>query len=258
VPRIVWADAWRLGLGTLTAVPVRPPTTVDRRRAGLAMLSAPLATLPLGLAAAAVIAIADRLGLPGLVTALLALAAVVAGNRALHLDGLSDTVDGLAASHDRDRSLAVMRSGTAGPAGVVAIVFVVGLQVAGLSSFLGTTTWWRGAVAAGVAVCLSRAALALCCLRGVPAAREDGLGLTYTQTVSPPAAALVGIGAAAVLGGAAHLIGLPWWRGPLAVAIAGVVVGGVVRRAIRRFGGVTGDVFGASIEAALATLLVAL
>ncbi|MEZ5159525.1 MAG: hypothetical protein R2709_01430 [Marmoricola sp.] len=39
-------DAWRLAVGTLTAVPVRPPMTVDRRRAGLAMLLAPLAVLP--------------------------------------------------------------------------------------------------------------------------------------------------------------------------------------------------------------------
>ena len=101
VPRpTVWGDAWRLSVGTLTAVPVPSPSTVDGRRAGGAMMLAPLAVLPLGIAAALVVTIGHALDLPTLVTALLALAAVAAGNRAFHLDGLSDTVDGLAASYD--------------------------------------------------------------------------------------------------------------------------------------------------------------
>ena len=69
------------------------------------MVLAPLAALPLGLAVAAVVLAGHWLGLPPLVTALLAIGAAVLGNRAFHLDGLSDTVDGLAASYDRsDRS----------------------------------------------------------------------------------------------------------------------------------------------------------
>jgi adenosylcobinamide-GDP ribazoletransferase len=43
-----------------------------------------------------------------------------------------------------------------------------------------------------------------------------------------------------------------------AVAAGAVVVGEIVLRAVKRFGGVTGDVFGAAVEAALATILIAL
>ena len=50
----VLRDAWRLAVGTLTAVPVRPPALVDRRRAGLAMVLAPLAVVPLGLLVAVI------------------------------------------------------------------------------------------------------------------------------------------------------------------------------------------------------------
>jgi adenosylcobinamide-GDP ribazoletransferase len=50
---------------------------------------------------------------------------------------------------------------------------------------------------------------------------------------------------------------LDWWRG-LVVAGAGLLVGAALTwRCVRRFGGVTGDVFGASIEVTLATMLLA-
>lgn len=247
-------DAWRLSVGTLTAIPVRSPHTVDRQRAAAAMVLAPLAVLPLGVLVTAVVLAGDGLGMPPLVTALLAIGAAILGNRAFHLDGLSDTVDGLAASYDRDRSLTVMKSGTSGPAGVVAVVLVLGLQVTGLAALVPTS----GAVLAGVVVCASRAALVVCCARGVPAARPDGLGSTYTQTVPRSVALLVWLLAAIVLSLVGAWAGLAWWRGALAALVALAVVGALLVRTIRRFGGVTGDVFGASIELASAAMLVAL
>ncbi|GAB7005738.1 adenosylcobinamide-GDP ribazoletransferase [Nocardioides sp. AN3] len=260
----VLVDSWRLAVGTLTALPVRPPREVDRRHAGLAMLLAPLATLPLALAVLVVVVLGRAAGLDPLVVALLAIGAVVLGNRAFHLDGLSDVADGLAASYDRKRSLAVMKTGTSGPAGTVAIVLVLGLQVAGLAALLsdaGQGSWAaavRAAALAAVAVCASRAALSICCLRGVRPARADGLGRIYTQTVAPWAAAAVWIVAALLLALAGRWAGLAWWRGALAVGVALLVVGLVVGRALRRFGGVTGDVFGAAVESALAAVLVVL
>lgn len=251
-------DAWRLAVGTLTAVPVAPPEVVDRRRAGMAMRLAPLAVLPLGLTAAAIVLVGHWLQLSTLVTALLATGAVVVGNRAFHVDGLSDVADGLAASYDRERSLQVMKSGTSGPAGVVATLLVVGLQVGGLASLLGSVPWWRAAVVAGVAVCASRLALALCCLRGVPAARADGLGATYTETISSAVAAVIWVVAAVVLGLVCWWAELPWWRGVFATSLAAVVVALLIVRCVQRLGGVTGDVFGAGVELALAALLVAL
>lgn len=247
-------DAWRLSVGTLTAIPVRPPSTVDRNRAAAAMVLAPLAVLPLGLAVAGVLLAGDWLGLPVLVTALLAIGAAILGNRAFHLDGLSDTVDGLAASYDRSRSLEVMKSGTSGPAGVVAVVLVLGLQVAGLASLVSP----EGAVLAGVAVCASRAGLAVCCARGVTAARTDGLGSTYTQTVPRFVAVFVWLVVGLALALTGVWAGLPWWRGALAAAVAFAVVVALLVRANRRFGGVTGDVFGAAIELSLAAMLVSL
>lgn len=248
-------DAWRLAVGTLTAVPMRPPRLVDRRTAGIAMVVAPLAVVPLGVVAAGVLVAGHLLHLPALVSAFLALAAVITGNRAFHLDGLADTVDGLAASRDAERSLAVMKTGTAGPAGVVAVVLVVGLQVAGLASLASS---WRTAALAGVAVCTSRGALALCCARAVPPARADGLGVTFARTVPHLVVLAVQLVAAAALSLTGWWAGLAWWRGPLAAAFAVLVVVLLLTHSVRRIGGVTGDVLGAAVELALAAELVAL
>jgi adenosylcobinamide-GDP ribazoletransferase len=47
-----------------------------------------------------------------------------------------------------------------------------------------------------------------------------------------------------------------WWHALIGFAVAAIVTGMLVRRAMRRLGGVTGDIFGAAIEITLAILLV--
>ena len=193
-------DAWLLATGTLTAVRVPAPSHVDRSVAGLAMVLAPLAVLPLAAAAALVVLVGDWIDLPPLATAYVVVLALALGTRALHWDGLADTADGLTASYSPERSLEVMRTGPVGPAGVVAVVVVTGLQAAGLTAVVRHEHAWWGVA---LLVCASRACLALACVRGVPAARADGLGASF-------------IGAVPVTGSAASL-----FVAALAVAFAG-------------------------------------
>ncbi|SFO97911.1 adenosylcobinamide-GDP ribazoletransferase [Amycolatopsis arida] len=249
-------DAGRLAVGTLTALPVPPPRTVDARVAGAAMLLAPIAAVPLAAVAGLVVAGGAAAGLPALATAGLAVGAVALATRGLHLDGLADTADGLAVAArpgaDVAAALAVMRRGDTGPAGVTALVLVVLVQCAALA---GAVAAGHGPAAAVVAVLVGRGVLAGCCVRGVPAARPGGLGAAVAGTV--PIAAAVAAGA--LLAAATALVpGLPWWRGPVAV-LAGLVAGGVLlARCVRRLGGTTGDVLGACVEAATTTALLAL
>ena len=225
------SDGWRLATGTLTALPVRAPGTVDRSTARTAMLLAPVAVLPLGVLVALVVWLGGQVPVPRLAVAAVAIGLLAAGSRALHWDGLSDVADGLTASYDRERSLEVMRSGTSGPAGTVALVVVLVVQVAALTSYVGS---WPGALLAGLLVCLSRCALWIVCSTRAPAARPDGLGHVYTGTVPVPVAVLGGL---------------------LLSVVGGIVVLLLVRRTTTRFGGVTGDVMGAAIELALAATL---
>jgi adenosylcobinamide-GDP ribazoletransferase len=248
-------QAWRLSAGTLTCLPVRPPNSVDAGIARGAIVLGPFAALPLAGLVLAILSAGRELDVPLAVTGLLAVGALAAGSRALHWDGLSDTVDALTSSYDATRSLAVMRSGSAGPAGVVAVVVVLGSQALCLGALAATE---RGAVLAAAAIAVSRGSLALCCLSFVRPAREDGLGATFARSVPVAAAAVLWIGLAAALAVAASCAGLDWWRGVLAAALAVVVTSALLARATSRFGGVTGDVFGACVELSLLALLVTL
>ena len=126
------ANGLRMAVGTLTAIPVPPPGPPDRRTARAAMVLGPIAVAPVGLLAG-LVGWAASLMLPPLVAGVLVLGCFALGSRALHLDGLADTADGLTASYDRERALEVMRRGNSGPAGAATLVLVLLLQAAALA-----------------------------------------------------------------------------------------------------------------------------
>ena len=247
-------DAWRLSVGTLTAIPVKAPARVDRDTAGLAMVLAPLAVVPLGVVVGLVLWGGRGLGLTPLVAGLLAVGALALGSRAFHLDGLADTADGLTASYDRERSLEVMKSGSAGPAGVVALVVVLGVQAVGYGRAGHVRHRPRTGGCAGVL------------LAGGP---DDHLrsrrprratrraGRVHARTAfRVPSRSTSWLAAAVASAAIVAWTGGPWWEMMIGFAVAAGVVGLLVRRAIRRLGGVTGDIYGAAIEITLAVLLV--
>jgi adenosylcobinamide-GDP ribazoletransferase len=247
-------DGVRLAIGTLTAVPVKAPRTVDRSSARVAMIVAPLAVLPIAVAAGAVGELGALVRLPPFVLAVLILATFALGSRGLHLDGLADTADGLTASYNRERALDIMGRGNTGPAGAAALILVLLLQAGALTSVL-TRPW---GVLCGVGLlCLARSSLLVACLHGIPAARPAGLGATVAGVVPRFAALLGGLGAAAVAAWLLFMSQRPWWQGVVSVAVAACASGVLVLRCRKRFGGITGDVLGASIEIAAAGLLVA-
>ena len=152
-----WRDGWRLAVGTLTVLPVRPPEQVDARVARAMATLAPLAFMPVALIAGGLGFATVALGWPSLVAGLLTVAATAWLTRAIHLDGLADTVDGLGSGRPTEAALAIMRRGDVGPMGVVALVVVLALQAIAAAELLGREGGWLGLV---VALCAGRAALA--------------------------------------------------------------------------------------------------
>ncbi|GAA2987789.1 adenosylcobinamide-GDP ribazoletransferase [Streptomyces fulvorobeus] len=247
----------RFAFGTLTALPVRV-TRWDRETARAGMLCAPLAGLLVGLLAAVPGSLFLLAGSGPLLAAVASAAVPAALTRGLHLDGLADTADGLGTAKPAAEALRIMKRSDIGPFGVITLLFVLLAQVAALFQLYGQG-WAHGAAGTVVAGVAARLALTLASRRGVPPARLEGLGAAVAGTVPLGGAAAVTVLTVAACAGAGALLG---GYGAAHHALAAVLALGaahlLLRHCVRRFGGVTGDVFGALAETAATAALVAL
>jgi len=242
----------RFAITLLTAVPLpggrAAATPPSRQTAAAALYWAPAVGFVLGAVAGGVLLLANRIAhVDALLAAVLAIAVLVAATRALHLDGLADTADGLGSRRPAHQALEIMKRSDIGPFGVVTVVLALMVQVSALAE---ATQNGRGPTAIVAAAVAGRLAIMLACRRGVPAARSTGLGALVAGTVRPAGAVIIvlaALGAAAAAG----------WIFVIAIALALVCSQALLWLAVRRFGGITGDVLGAIAElAASACLLV--
>ncbi len=233
----------RLALTTLTVLPLRAGR-VDRATAAVAMGVAPVVGLLLGGVLAVLLVALRAAGAPDLLAGALTVATAVLLTRGLHLDGLADAVDALGSYRSGGAALDVMKKPDIGPFGVAAIALALLIQAAAMGPQAAVLAWTAG-----------RLAITVACRRGVPAARPDGLGALVAGTVPGPVVA--GLAVAVAAGAVWAVPGRPW-QGPVVVAAALLVVLLLVRHAVRRFGGVTGDVLGAVAEVATTVTLAGL
>jgi adenosylcobinamide-GDP ribazoletransferase len=134
------------------------------------------------------------------------------------------------------------------------------VQALALGALTGAGT---GPVAVAVALVASRLVLAVVCLRGIPAARSEGLGQVVAGSVSWGQLLLASVTAAvglALLAVAAAPSELGRFLAAAAAAVLGAVAaaGGLCLRCVRRLGGVTGDVLGGCVEVAFTAALLVL
>ncbi|MFD4534429.1 adenosylcobinamide-GDP ribazoletransferase [Kitasatospora sp. NPDC058397] len=250
-----WAEGLRFGFGTLSVLRVRVERW-DRAAAARAMTAAPVVGLVLGaVAAGAGSLVAWRAG--GLLGAVAAVGVLAALTRGLHLDGLADVADGLGSGKPAEDALRIMKQSDIGPFGVLTLLLVLLAQIAALAGQFAESTA-RGALAVLASAVTARCALAWGCLRSVPAARPGGLGAMVAGTVAP-AGAVAGTAAAALALAALGLFdGSSTLRLPTAVVLGVGCAQLLLRRCVRRFGGITGDVLGAMAETAATASLFAL
>jgi adenosylcobinamide-GDP ribazoletransferase len=223
-------------LSFLTVAGRAAPRTT-RRPTPLALPWFPIVGALIGLAVGYVWWGAGRLW-PPLVAAAIALVADAAVTGRLHLDGLSDSADGLLAPMDRERRLAVMRDPSVGSFGAVALIVVLLMRLSVFASLpaapLTVAALW----------CTSRASMAMITVT-----------LPYARTSGGLASALLGARRGAVLGmttALALVVSVPLalagsgWHGLVAVAAAPVGAVAPAPLARARLDGFTGDVRGAA------------
>lgn len=157
--------------------------------------------------------------------------------RFLHWDGLADVADGAWASADPSRRLEVMADSRTGAFGATAVALVAIVQVAAASEVIASG---RLAVLIAVPV-LGRLAATFGAWLGTPA-RPSGLGASVLGRPGAVDALVTCVTLAACAFVYASAGG--GWLAPAAGALAAPIFPHLMAR---RFGGVTGDVLGASV-----------
>ena len=219
----------------LTRIPVGVGA-MSERDLGRSVAFFPLVGLVLGFAVSGI-----AFGLVGFLpttpAAILGVALLALTTGALHLDGLADLFDGLAGGRgDRQRTLAIMRDSRIGAAGAVALVLVLGAKIAAVASLLDQ----RNFIALVAFPAIGRAAV-VPLIVFLPYARDEGLGRAFSGEARPRqliVAALSLIAICVALGAAVAM-----------QAGAALLLGGALGLWLNaRLGGLTGDVYGATIE----------
>jgi adenosylcobinamide-GDP ribazoletransferase len=232
-----------LAMSLLTIIPIPRLAFATAPPQGGAVAFFPLVGLVLGIAVAAVDALLSSvLPLPVVSALDLALLALLTGG--LHLDGVADTADGVAAMPDRAAALAALRDSRVGALGAAALVFAVLIQWSALASLADGR--------AAVLFCglvLSRWAMVLA-IRAFPRARAEGLAAITAHG----ARRADGVVASAIAGA---VVGVAAMSPALLVVVAAAGCAALAAVAVRRFGGLTGDVYGAIAEVVFAAVLVA-
>jgi adenosylcobinamide-GDP ribazoletransferase len=231
----------------LTRLPIPTGPVLDRDL-GRSVGFFPLAGLLLGLVVTGV-AYGLSGSLPSLMIAVLVVALHATLTGALHLDGLGDLFDGLAGGRgDRDQTLAIMRDGRVGAKGAVALILVLMAKVAAVDALLDAREA-RGFLALIAFPVVARWAVTPQIVL-FPYARVEGLGRAFAGEARRKELVLA-TASVAVLAVA---------LGPVVAkeAAAALLVSIAIALWLRsRLGGLTGDVYGATIELTEAAALFA-
>jgi adenosylcobinamide-GDP ribazoletransferase len=232
-----------LALRYLTIVPIPAGAHAEPTTLGRAAPWFPLIGLGVGLVIVATERVTAML-FPTLLDALLTVTVWKLVTGGLHLDGLSDCLDGLVGRDAADR-LRIMRDSRIGAFGAIGLILFLLLEVAAVSE-LPSPTRWRALLAAPA---VARAMPPLVSWL-FPAATPLGQGAMFRSGLRRSGVVAAFALATVIALSALHTAGL------LGLGLAtgsAIAVGWFYTR---RLGGVTGDVLGACIEIAeLLTLL---
>lgn len=224
------------------ALPGENPHTLPDFR--LVPRALPLAALAIALPATLIALLAGLAGVNALLTAALAVTALVVTTGAFHEDGLADSADGLFGGHTPERRLEIMKDSRVGTFGALALGLSLLLRVSALAAILQGAGAWALAAAVLVAAPWSRVE-GVRILATVEPTRRDGASASVGQperSVLPIAYGLSGaLALLLVAAGALPLAGIV-----LGLALSALTTLWLSRTAIRLIGGQTGDILGAA------------
>jgi adenosylcobinamide-GDP ribazoletransferase len=175
------------------------------------------------------------------ITSLLLMLLLIGITRGLHQDGLADMVDGLAGGRTAQARLAIMRDGRVGAIGATGLFLALGLRYAGLNVL---SAGEHLALLIGMPV-VGRWAMVVGAFHVTYARSEGGLAQPFLVHLS-----WLHLCAATVTAGLALMLLLGPWAALCCLLIGAALVRLSTIWFHRMFGGVTGDLLGATNEVA--------
>jgi adenosylcobinamide-GDP ribazoletransferase len=170
-------------------------------------------------------------------TAALLITALAVISGALHLDGLADVCDGLAARGSRERFLAVMKDSSVGAVGAVGLALGLLLKWQALLAVPAGITWQALLLFPTLGRCAQVLAMA-----GAQHARQDGLGAAFIQGM---AARHLVVALCITVATCLALLPVKGMIALTAVFAATLIIKGYFQN---RLGGLTGDIIGCICE----------
>ena len=228
-------------IGLLSRLPVH----TDNNRGAASAWAFPLVGLIIGSISAATGWVLLAAGLPASLTAGLTLAFMIITTGAMHEDGLADAVDGLWGGWDKTRRLEIMKDSHIGTYGVIALIFSLILRWVALTAI--TEAGLLSITLIAIAT-LSRAPM-VAMMALMPNARGSGLSASVGRVGTRTAVLALGIGISVTI----MLLGWSSIKALIVTLVASIFCAQI---AIRKIGGQTGDILGATQQITeIATLL---
>ena len=228
-----------IALSLLTRIPVNLDHQDVDERAKQATWAYPLVGALIGAFAAFIANIANFFGLPFSICAILSLITMAIITGGMHEDGLSDAADGLWGGKNKDSILTIMKDSRIGSFGAIALILVIIGRYASINDLIKIEALFWPLVAAGA---VSRVPM-VGAMVFMQHARSDGLSVSVGK---PPQFSLI---VAAVIGTLACLVSVGI-LGLLVVLCACLGAFPIFFMAYKKIGGQTGDILGASQQAA--------
>jgi len=228
----------------LTIVTVRRNHTMAEGDLAKSMPYFPLIGFLIGVVLVNADKVFSLIAIPHTIATFLVIILSVLITRALHLDGLADTFDGLMGGRDHSSRLAIMKDSRLGTAGAIGIVFVLVMKYLCLSTLFESDR----IAALLIAPLAARWAQTFMVFRATYG-REQGMGKAFvghlsSKGLAAASAVAVGLSAFVIVRLDARSVTLFF------LMVCGVVLLTILGKhyLVRKLGGVTGDAIGAMSE----------
>ena len=225
-----------LALQFLTIIPLKTKR-LDEKKIVSSMIYFPLVGMLLGGVLIALNYFSSLLSLPLISVNIILVISLAILTGGMHLDGLSDTVDGFASGRDKEGMLEIMRDSHIGAIGALGIFSILLLKLA----FLHSIDMDSKFPALILMCCLSRWSLVFCTFL-FPYARKDGKARIYVQGVNFKIlvlALIITLSGTFVFGG---------FKGIVVFFVVTAVTYLAGRLINKKISGITGDTLGALCE----------